>query len=201
LLSALACTWPKLHNEPFHRNFEGVADSKERENGARATSLNHLPVPNTEPKGNHVFLAQIPFGSKGSNAVAQSAEKALVFRRKLASRTHYLRLESWRAKTPRTKLRILNNGNGLPSAREERGSGRNRVRSRHFGMIDSPDASENGREHGHEAMGTNLFSNGRHADWRAARMSHQRIAPRNGSLPVRGREPQGHEQKYHEQKS
>jgi hypothetical protein len=52
--------------------------------------------------------------------MAQRAKEALVLRRKLATGTHYLRLESQRAKAPRTKLRIVEGASG---ERASRGAG------------------------------------------------------------------------------
>jgi hypothetical protein len=115
LLLTLAKTRAEPHNKPFHRKLKRIADSKERKHRARAASLNHLPVAHTESIRNHIFLAELPFGSKGSDAMAQCAEEALIFRREFSTGTHYLRLESWRAKAPRTKLRILE-GNAGPWA-------------------------------------------------------------------------------------
>jgi hypothetical protein len=106
-LLALTGVRAEPRHEVFHRNLERIADSKKCEDSARPASLDHLPVTHTESVGNHVFLAELPFGSKRPDAIAQGAEKALVLRRKLATGTHYLRLESQRTKVPRTKFRIL----------------------------------------------------------------------------------------------
>lgn len=95
------------HHEAFHWNLERIADPKKCEDGARPAGLDHLPVTHTKSVRNHVFLAELPFGSKRTDVMAQRTEEALVLRRKLATGTHYLRLESPRAKAPRTKLRIV----------------------------------------------------------------------------------------------
>jgi hypothetical protein len=113
LFFPFASTWPKLDDKPFHRHLKCIADSKKGEDSAWPSSLDHLPVAHTEPEGNHVFLAQFPFGPEGPHTMAQCAKKTLVLRRKLATGTHYLRLESWRTKSPRTKLRIVDKNTGF----------------------------------------------------------------------------------------
>ena len=119
-LLALTGARTESHDQAFHRNLERIADPKQCEDGARPACLDHLPVTHTESVRNHVFLAELPFGSKGTDAMAQRAEEALVLRRKLATGTHYLRLESPRTKAPRTKLRIVGQ-RALVSARRETG--------------------------------------------------------------------------------
>lgn len=92
-LLALTGVRAEAQHEAFHRNLERIADPKKGENGARPASFDHLPVTHTESVRNHVFLAQFTFGSKRPDAMAQRAKEALVLRRKLATGTHYLRLE------------------------------------------------------------------------------------------------------------
>ena len=57
---------------------EGVADPQQREDGAGASGLNHLPVAQAEAVTDHVFLAQFAIHPVGPDAMAQGAEEARV---------------------------------------------------------------------------------------------------------------------------
>jgi hypothetical protein len=67
-------------------NVEGLANPQQCEQGRGASRLDHLPVADAKPVGNHVLLAQFALRSIRADAMAKGAEETLVACRNRSSR-------------------------------------------------------------------------------------------------------------------
>src|ERR1022692_4613428 len=85
-----------LAEKPCHDllglNVESLANPQQCEQGRRASSLDHLPVADAEPVGNHVLLAQFALRAIRADAMAQGAEETLVACRKFPGSAHHSKL-------------------------------------------------------------------------------------------------------------
>jgi hypothetical protein len=72
----------------FNWNIECFAYSQQRENRDGATGLHHLPVPDAEAIGNHVFLAQFTDCPARPDFLTQTAKKPSVMSRNLSGGSH-----------------------------------------------------------------------------------------------------------------
>lgn len=77
-LSKVACQ-PRY--EFFRRDFKSLADAQQREHGGGAACLNHLPVAEAKPMGDHVLLGEFAFRSLRSDAVAQGTKEPRIISR------------------------------------------------------------------------------------------------------------------------
>src|ERR1700689_911894 len=80
----------------FRRNLKRFADSQQSGDGKMGGRLRI-----------HVLLAQLAFGSMGSNPMAQGAKEARIVGRKVSGGAHSFRLRLTRANIPRANLRFV----------------------------------------------------------------------------------------------
>ena len=72
----------------IHRHVEDLADAQERDDGKGPSSLNHLPMAETESEADHVLLGKRALGPVGANAVAQGFKESGVMGWQRSGSTH-----------------------------------------------------------------------------------------------------------------
>lgn len=105
-LAALPEMMAKTGNQLFRLDFKSLAYSQKGKDCYRPAAFNHLPVPDAEAVRNHILLAQLVFGSVGTDSVAKGTKEPRIIGRKVSVGAHLSRVRPTRAKTPRTKRRI-----------------------------------------------------------------------------------------------
>ena len=105
-LSALPEMLAKTGDQLFRLDFKSLAYPKKGKDCYRPAAFNHLPMPDAEAVRNHILLAQLVFGSVGTDSVAKGTKEPCIVGRKVSVGAHLSRVRLVRAKTPRTKRRI-----------------------------------------------------------------------------------------------
>jgi hypothetical protein len=105
-LAALPEMLAKTGDQLFRLDFKSLAYPQKGKDCYRPAAFNHLPVPDAEAVRNHILLAQLVFGSVGTDSVAKGTKEPCIVGRKVSVGAHLSRVRPTRAKTPRTKRRI-----------------------------------------------------------------------------------------------
>jgi hypothetical protein len=76
--------------ELLRRDFKSLADAQQREHRHGTACLNHLPVTDTKPVGNHILLAELALRSMRPDAVAQGTKEPRKISREFSAGAHTL---------------------------------------------------------------------------------------------------------------